>query len=329
MELSSLSVLHWRGSGAGQAMATDEVVGGSDSAFFIDTCQRRVAVLLGRDGLDAARLRFPADGALDYFAGPAAYAFLLRCCCGLESKLVAETEIFGQIKQAWRAFSAAPSGLARRLAPWMQQLFQDAKEVRAQHLANLGGVSYGSQVRRLLGEYASAGPTLLVGAGQLAQSVGPWLTGSELWIWNRTRARARELALELSKRTPQRPLRVIEDGPEAEQAAWRRASQVVLCVPPDPLNDPARVAAWRSRDIPGGRLVHLGAGAEGAAPWNDLPGFVSLGTLFGMLQAHSDVRRRQIERARRACAEKALLRSLGVNGSHSHSWEDLATFSLV
>ena len=37
-------------------------------------------------------------------------------------------------------------------------------------------------------------------------------------------------------------------------------------------------------------------------------------------------RRRQFERARRACQEKALLRSLGANSSHPHSWEDLAAF---
>ena len=40
----------------------------------------------------------------------------------------------------------------------MQQLFQDAKEIRAQHLANLGSVSYGSQVRRLLGDQGNCGP---------------------------------------------------------------------------------------------------------------------------------------------------------------------------
>jgi hypothetical protein len=53
---------------------------------------------------------------------------------------------------------------------------------------------------------------------------------------------------------------------------------------------------------------------------------VSLGALFEMLQAQSQQRRRQFERARRACQEKALLRSLGANSSHPHSWEDLAAF---
>ena len=92
----------------------------------------------------------------------------------------------------------------------------------------------------------------------------------------------------LAKRATDRPVRVIEEGSEAELAAWREAARVVICVPPDPRADRARVAAWRARPGSGGRIVHLGAGAEGSAPWKDLPEFVSLGTLFEMLQSHSE-----------------------------------------
>jgi hypothetical protein len=303
----------------------------STHGFEIRTCQRSVVVLYGFEGLSAARAQFPANGDLEQFEGAAAYAFLLRFCCGLESKLVAETEIFGQIKQAWRDFSAQGSTLAQQISPWVQHLFRDAKEIRAQYLGSLGSASYGSQVRRLLGDdaAAAAGPTLLIGAGQLAQAIAPWLTGSELWLSNRTAARARELARELGKRSPERPVRVFEDGIEGELAAWRGAHQIVICVPPDADSDRLRIAAWRERTGSGGSIIHLGAGAEAAAPWKDLPEFVSLGALFDMLQAHSDVRRRQIERARAACREKALLRGLGANASHPHSWEDLAAFNVA
>jgi hypothetical protein len=327
MELRLLNVLQWRGAHRTPTPAANAPC--AQDVFLIDTCQRRVAVLCGEEAVEAARGNFPADGALEHFNGAAAYAFLLRVCCGLESKLVAEAEIFGQIKQAWRDFSERGSPLARLLSPRVQQLFQDAKEIRAQHLGSIGSASYGSQVRRLLGDEAGAGPTLLVGAGQLAQSVAPWLEGSELWLWNRTAERASELSRELAKRNPARPIRVIDQGSEAEFAAWRTARQVVICVPPEPLADAARVAAWRERPGGVGRIIHLGAGAEAAAPWDDLPELVSLGTLFDMLQAHSELRRRQLERARRACLEKALLRSLGENASHPHSWEDLAAFHAV
>lgn len=273
-----------------------------------------------------ARLEFPADGAIETFEGADAYAFLLRFACGLESKLVAETEIFGQIKQAWREFSERGSPLARQLSPWIQLLFQDAKAVRAQYLAKLGSASYGSQVRRLLGDDARTGPTLLIGAGQLAQSVAPWLTGSQLWLWNRTSARAMELSRELAKRDAARPVRVIEGGSHEELAAWRGARNVIVCIPVDESLDEARVAAWNERSDRAGRVVHLGLGIDGAKPWSALPQLLSLGALFEMLQAQSELRRRQIERARRACLEKALLRSLGANSSHPHSWEDLAAF---
>ncbi len=276
--------------------------------------------------LSLVRRQFPDDGALESFEGADAYAFLLRFAAGLESKLVAETEIFGQIKTAWREFCDRGSALACQLSPWIQLLFQDAKEIRSQHLSRLGSASYGSQTRRLLGDEAGAGPTLLIGAGQLAQSVAPWLPGSELWLWNRTRERALELARELAKREPARPLRVIEASADAELAAWRGARNVIVCVPGDAVQDAARVAAWQQRAERAGRVIHLGLPADGAAPWKGLPGLVSLGALFEMLQLQSEQRRRQFERARRACQEKALLRSLGATSSHPHSWEDLAAF---
>jgi hypothetical protein len=324
VELRELKVLNWRGARVAGAAAS-EAHGGLDY-FAIDTCQRRVAVVNGADMLALVRREFPDDGALESFEGADAYAFLLRFAAGLESKLVAETEIFGQIKTAWREFCDRGSPLGCQLYPWIQLLFQDAKEIRSQHLSKLGSASYGSQTRRLLGDEASGGPTLLVGAGQLAQSVAPWLPGSELWIWNRTRERALELAREVAKRDPARPVRVIDSGPEAELSAWRCARNVVVCVPNDAARDAARVGAWGERIERGGRVIHLGLGADGAAPWNDLPELVSLGALFEMLQAQSEQRRRQFERARRACQEKALLRSLSANSSHPHSWEDLAAF---
>jgi hypothetical protein len=308
-----------------------ESVSGQD-VFLIDTCQRRVAVLTGAAACAAVLREFPADGALESFSGDQAYAFLLRFACGLESKLVAETEIFGQIKQAWRIFSERGSALARQLSPWIQLLFQDAKAIRAQHLGHLGSASYGSQVRRLLGDEPARGATLLIGAGHLAQSVAPWLGGAALWLYNRTAERALELSREVAKRDPARPVRVIEGGFEAELAAWRSAQNVVVCIPGDPATDPARVAARRdylaAADSPG-RVIHLGLGAAPPAPWSELPGIVSLGSLFDMLRSHSQLRARALQRAQHACLEKAVLRSLGASASHPHSWEDLAAFQTL
>ncbi len=129
-------------------------------------------------------------------------------------------------------------------------------------------------------------------------------------------------------------MRVIEGGLEAELAAWRTAQHVVVCIPSDARSDAARVAARREYlAVAGaagpGRVMHLGLGAAPLAPWSELPGVVSLGSLFDMLRSHSQLRARALQRAQHACLEKAVLRSLGASGSHPHSWEDLAAFQTL
>jgi hypothetical protein len=89
------------------------------------------------------------------------------------------------------------------------------------------------------------------------------------------------------------------------------------------------VEAGRARAAGTGQLSHLGLQADGEQPWRGLPGLVSLGALFDMLRSQSEQRRRALECARRACLEKALLRSLGASSSHPHSWEDLAAFASI
>ncbi|MCC7460941.1 MAG: hypothetical protein IT480_00625 [Gammaproteobacteria bacterium] len=326
MELRQLNVVHWFGQ---HRPGREPGVPAHHDALVVDTCQRRVGILASREACEALRRQFPADGGLQLFEGHEAYAFLLRFACGLESRLVGETEIFGQIKQAWNDFTLEPSALAHELSPWMQRLFQDVKDIRARFLSSLGSASYGSQVRRLLGEPVAGGTTLLVGAGQLAESIAPWLDGGELQIWNRTTGRAIELANELIKRPGLRQISVL-DGHDAELAAWGRARDVVVCIPADPERDPARIAAWNARADRGGRLIHLGlSDALTHAHWGTASDLLDLGTLFDLLRSHTEQRRRAVERARRGCAEKAMLRSLGPSTSAAHGWEDLAAFATL
>lgn len=328
MKLAELQVLHLDAA-AFQVQPGDLVAaGGAGQAWVIGTCQRTVIVATGHEARTQIAQRLPAVARAQGFSGAEAYAFLLRFACGLESRLVGETEIFGQIKESWRTFSAVPSALSRQFDSWVQSLFQDTKEVRARQLSGLGSASYGSQVRRLLGA-ATAGPTLLVGAGQLAQAVAPWLETCELVLWNRTTDKARELARLVQERNPQRACRVLEGTNEAELEAWSSVGDVVLCVPADEARDAERIATWKARQPHGGRVVHLGLGEVGDAHWAGVPGLTSLAALFDMLRAQSDQRGVQVTRARRACAEKAVLRSLGASATQAHGWEDLAAFATI
>ena len=94
--------------------------------------------------------------------------------------------------------------------------------------------------------------------------------------------------------------------------------------------NPARIAVWNARPDRSGRLIHLGLSNAGThAHWGGASDLLDLGTLFDLLRTQTEQRRRAVERARRGCAEKALLRSLGPSTSSAHGWEDLAAFATL
>lgn len=327
MKLADLQVLHIEGATTRFPAGEHAAVRDHGLAWMIPTCQRTVAVTASRTAREDLQRHCSVAGSAQVYTGAEAYAFLLRFACGIESKLTGETEIFGQVKESWKQFAANPSLQSRQLDSIVQALFQDTKEVRARQLSGLGSASYGSQVRRLLGA-PTPGPTLLVGAGQLAQAVAPWLPAQELLVWNRSAERAHELAKLVKERNPACQVEVLS-GDEAEIEAWSRAGDVVLCVPADAQRDAQRIAAWSARAGHAGRIVHLGLVEGTGAAWEGVPGLTSLVSLFEMLRAQTEQRSQQVARARRACAEKAVLRSLGNNATVPHGWEDLAAFAAI
>jgi len=321
MKLADLQVLHFEGSEG--RLSPAQLACLRKGAWVIDTCQRTVVVAAGR-----LAVREPLARRSQSLSGTEAYAFLLRFACGLESRMAGETEVFGQIKASWREFSATGCLASRQLEGYVQALYQDTKAIRSQHLSKLGSTSYGSQVRRVLGA-PTHGPTLLVGAGQLALAVAPWLDSTELKLWNRTGAKADELARRVQERHPERVCRVIEGDLQSELEAWRSAGDVIVCVPPDPSRDAARIAAWRSRPERSGRIVHLGLGEVRDSVWEGIEQLISLTSLYDMLRTQSDLRDLQLARARRSCAERALQRAPGVASESARGWEDLPAFATI
>jgi glutamyl-tRNA reductase len=303
-------------------------------SFCLDSCQRTLWV-------DFESKRCEIAGSETYF-GADAYQFLLRVASGLESQVVGETDIFGQLKEAWKN-AKVPVSLRVELSPWIQKIFEDTKEIRTQYLQNLGGSSYGSLLRKLLREKRvsrSAGPCLLIGAGQLAESLAPYLLqdplhpelAQDLWISNRNPEKAQALAALLKKQNPTASIRVLKNA-EEELAALPEATCVVLAIPveiPPSGMDEKRIAILKHR--PGVAVIHLGARAGESSHWEALSGgplsgsFDSLDSLFEIEKSLSRARSVQIERARAACRERAKLRALG--GSFvAHGWEDLAVFA--
>lgn len=275
----------------------------------LDTCQRWLVVTHAPIALSAAKLPL----GMEVFRDCEAYEFLLEVATGLASQLAGETNILGQLKAAWSGGAAQ--------AQWLQWLFADAKEIRAGHLAEVGGASYGRGVRHLLrlAGASPAGPTLVVGAGDMAETVCPWLRSGPLQLLNRTQARAEALAARLRVH-PGAPVEVLPAG--AAESAWRQARAIVLCVPFAPTDDQLLLEWARTATV----IVHLGGPRAQAGAWNSLPQFRCLDDLFA-LQHRADARRdRQLALAALACAERARHRNLGSSLSHPHGWEDLPQF---
>jgi glutamyl-tRNA reductase len=131
----------------------------------------------------------------------AAVRHLLRVTAGLDSMVLGETEITGQIKNAYEISRAA--GLTGRvLNRLFQSAFQTAKEIRTRTGIGCGTVSIKSAaldlVRRISGEELSHRSIMVIGAGQMAESCIRFLIkkgASSMLISNRSFDRALDLAI--------------------------------------------------------------------------------------------------------------------------------------
>ena len=152
------------------------------------------AILRGRSGCDAPFYFHEAGEAVRH---------LFRVAAGLDSMVLGETEILGQVKDAYAAaFGAGHTGV--QINHLFQQGFRVAKRVRTDTALGRGAVSVGSAAARLvssvLGDLASC-RALLLGAGEAGESVARSLCIRglrELLVSNRTAARAEVLAGVLS-----------------------------------------------------------------------------------------------------------------------------------
>lgn len=294
--------------------------------FHLKTCQRSLWAYLDSPTSSQSAPR------IGIYSGEAAYRLLLSVACGLESQILGETNIFGQIKEAWELFLALSPNSG--LAPIFQKLFEDTKEIRSHYLRHSGGSTYGALVKKVIQSTTShsapplsSSPILILGAGDIAQSVAPWLLENELWLWNRDQKRLASLQDRLLAETqkrglPQSQVRIVKKGEEAQ--AFQQAAHLVVCIPFDSEGDPDRVRLWGKKDH--SCVVHLSGPRNQAGTWTTLKNFYCLDELFALQEAHGELRKAQILRARKACVDRAKLRTLGPSLSIAHGWEYLPAF---
>lgn len=133
------------------------------------------------------------------YEGVEALRHLASVASGLDSMVIGETEIFGQLKDAYREALAAAStsSFANRT---FQRIFSIGKKVRTETRITSGPTSVGAAAVQLAGDCLGglAGVNvLIVGAGDIARSTAQSLAsrGAErIFVANRSYDRAVELA---------------------------------------------------------------------------------------------------------------------------------------
>lgn len=143
----------------------------SDVQCTFKTCLR----LMGFAWLSEGETLKSSKG-FEVFQGARAYQFLLEVICGLHSPVVGETEVFGQFK----AF-LQNSTVDHPLATILSYAIVDTKKIRAQHLRDLGGQSYGSLVRKEISRFArvQTAEVHLLGSGSFVGELLPWIYKDE------------------------------------------------------------------------------------------------------------------------------------------------------
>jgi glutamyl-tRNA reductase len=187
--------------------------GWADEALLLSTCNRTELYVVTRveDGgeralraLLAALPGAPAEAAGLYRRrrGEAAAEHLFRVAAGLESALVGETEVQGQVRDAHDAAVAAGCG-GKFLDRLVRGAVRAGKRARTETKVAAGGVSHGSAAadaaRRVFGRLRGH-PVLVVGAGAMAVQTARALRGLDADRWvvaNRGRESAEALATEL------------------------------------------------------------------------------------------------------------------------------------
>ena len=131
---------------------------------------------------------------------------LMRVCSGLDSMVIGEPQILGQMKQAYRNASEAGT-VGAELSPLFQCAFSVAKQVRTDTAIGQSPVSVAfaavSLARQIFADF-SRHNALLIGAGETIQLTARHLQSAgikNITIANRSEKRAQSLANEVNGRT--------------------------------------------------------------------------------------------------------------------------------
>ena len=181
---------------------------GVDEAVLLSTCNRTEFYVMtsdgGRDRLqswlqDDRRLDPSFSDSMFMLQEEDAIRHIFRVACGLDSMVLGEPQILGQLKDAYRHAQHADT-LGQRLSRLFQHTFAVAKKIRTDTEIGASPVSVASAAVSLASQFFAGfkqHTALLVGAGATIELVGKHLYKREigrLFVANRNVERARKLA---------------------------------------------------------------------------------------------------------------------------------------
>jgi len=189
------------------------ILAGISEGVVISTCNRTEFYLAVEDPKEAfgtveIRLAEKVQSAADLsahfyrFEKSAAAQHLCRVVSGLDSMMLGETEIFGQVKEAYRLAheSDATGGVLNKL---FQRAFQIGKKVRTETSIQEGSTSVGNVAvdlaEKIFGHLKDS-EVMILGAGEMSRITAQSLVSrgaKSIFVANRSFDRAQELATEM------------------------------------------------------------------------------------------------------------------------------------
>lgn len=196
--------------GLGEELTAMMSTGAFEEAVLVSTCNRvelyattqdaDVGMRVAREHLDARVAPDSVAEALYTRRGPEAVRHTFRVAASLDSMVVGEPQILGQIKQAYETATQAGT-VGALLGRCFTRAFAVAKRVRSETGIAEGMVSVSSiaceLARKIFGDLAKR-RVLLLGAGEMGEAAARALaaTGAKLVVMNRSPEKANRVARE-------------------------------------------------------------------------------------------------------------------------------------
>jgi glutamyl-tRNA reductase len=200
-----------------EALARLRASGLADEGVILSTCNRveLYVATAGAEGatlgnirrflLETCRCSEPVTDEIYAFCEPQSIEHLFKVACGLDSMVLGETEILGQLKKAYElAFRHKHTGACLNKA--FQKAFNVAKQIRTETNIQRGSVSVASVAVELgekIFDSLKDHPVMVLGAGDTGEKTARALLSRgapQVIVSNRSFERAQALAAELGGR---------------------------------------------------------------------------------------------------------------------------------